>query len=106
MFEVKELGDALNEIKINGEIDIYTAGSFKESVENAIDDGNKQIILDLSELSYIDSTGIGVLIELRKEGAEKNSTIVLKKPRKNIMKLFTLTGINQIFTITEGEKND
>ncbi len=57
-----------------GEIDLYCSQDFKEQIKGALAEGKRSIILDCTELSYIDSSGIGVLISLlttlRKSGGD------------------------------------
>ena len=106
MFEIKKLENPKSGMKIRGEIDIYTAQTFKTAVLEEIGSDNKTFLLDLSELTYIDSTGIGMLIEIRNEATEKGSALKLYHPRENVMKLLRLTGVDQIFEIVEEETHD
>ena len=49
-------------IELGGEIDLYTAPEFKERMVELIEGGKKQIVVDLSEATFIDSTTLGVLV--------------------------------------------
>ena len=59
-----------NMVSIRGEIDIYSIEKFRDTIEEKIKTQASEIILDCSELSYMDSTGMGVLIELRNKTKE------------------------------------
>nr|MBP8866261.1 STAS domain-containing protein [Acetobacterium sp.] len=64
-----------------------------------------EIILDCSELSYMDSTGMGVLIELRNKTKELGQKIIMMNPRPNIRKLLALTGVDKIIEIVDNPVN-
>ncbi|MBC3797195.1 STAS domain-containing protein [Acetobacterium tundrae] len=92
-------------ISIKGEIDIYSIGKFRELIEKKIATQAPQIILDCTELSYMDSTGMGVLIELRNKAKEMGQKIIMMNPRPNIKKLLNITGVDKIIDIIENPIN-
>nr|WP_320026673.1 STAS domain-containing protein [uncultured Acetobacterium sp.] len=94
-----------NMVCIKGEIDIYSIEKFRETIENQIKTQVPEIILDCSELSYMDSTGMGVLIELRNKTKEMGQKIVMMNPRPNIKKLLTLTGVDKIIEVIDSPVN-
>ena len=100
MFEISELENGREGVRVTGEVDIYTATQFKEPIEKLIEANTKDIFLDLTDLSYIDSTGIGILIELR-SSMSRDLNMTLINPQKNVVKLLQLTGVDQIFSIVE-----
>ncbi len=86
-------------IAIKGEIDIYSAPGFKESLYDAIGEGQQDIILDCTDLSYIDSMGLGILVGALKRIKEQNHNIVIKNPKSTVRKLFKITGLDKVFVI-------
>jgi len=92
-------------IRIEGEIDIYSIEKFRETIEEKIKTQIPEIILDCSELSYMDSTGMGVLIELRNKTKEMGQKIIMINPRPNIKKLLALTGVDKIIEIVDNPIN-
>ena len=94
-----------NMVSIRGEIDIYSIEKFRESIEEKIKTQASEIILDCSELSYMDSTGMGVLIELRNKTKELGQKIIMMNPRPNIRKLLALTGVDKIIEIVDNPVN-
>lgn len=88
-------------MKPAGEIDIYTAPEFKEQLLNTIDEIDTDLLIDGEQLSYIDSTGLGVLISGLKKIKEKGNNIIIENIKPNINKLFTITGLNKVFIIKE-----
>ena len=103
MFElgVKQNDNQLSVITIEGEIDIYSAPDFKEKLYTIIGEGNRDVVLECSNLSYIDSTGLGILVGVLKRIKEQNHNIVIKNPRNTIRKLFKITGLDKVFIIEE-----
>lgn len=92
-------------VSIKGEIDIYSIEKFREAIEEKMKTQAPEIIIDCTELSYMDSTGMGVLIELRNKTKAIGQKIILKNPRPNIKKLLALTGVDKIIDIIETPVN-
>ncbi len=90
------------EVNIQGEIDIYTAGKLKEKLNKILDERNGDLKVNLKELEYIDSTGLGVFIGVLRRLKENGKNIKMMNPRPNIKKLLNITGLDKIF-IVEGE---
>lgn len=88
-------------LKPYGEIDIYTAPKFKETLLEVIESRNSDIIIDGKNLEYIDSTGLGVLISGLKKLKETDKNIIIINLRSNINKLFEITGLNKVFIVKE-----
>ncbi|QXM07032.1 STAS domain-containing protein [Crassaminicella indica] len=89
-------------LAINGELDIYTANELKETLMKMLDEHKENIKIDCTDLGYIDSTGLGVLIGALKRLKKYDKNIVIANPKPNVLKLFRITGLNKIFII-EGE---
>ena len=82
MFEIStESNDGQNVIfSVKGEIDIYSAPDFKESLYQSINNVQQNIILDCRDLSYIDSMGLGILVGALKRVREKDHNITIRNP--------------------------
>lgn len=94
----KEENDQWN-IKLSGEMDINSSDEVKKELQDIIDQNIADIEIDCEELSYIDSTGIGVLIGILKKIKKSDKTIVLTNTKDNIKRLFNITGLDKIFII-------
>ncbi len=86
--------------EIAGELDLETSSDFKEILNDSIDQKMANIELDCTELSFIDSTGLGVLINTYKKIKERNFTINIKNPKQNVNKLLNITGLNTLFEVS------
>jgi anti-sigma B factor antagonist len=86
-------------IGVRGEIDLFTAPELKQKLTDAIEKGRNQIVVDLTETSFLDSTALGVLIGAVKRLRSNQGRLVLVNVDTNIAKTFEITGLDQIFTI-------
>lgn len=85
------------DVKLVGEVDIYTVDELKSTVDLKMKDMIKDLVFDFSELEYIDSTGLGALIGIK--GKYKDINIEIKNLRSNVKRLFDITGLSKIFTV-------
>jgi len=86
-------------IELKGEIDLSTSPAFKETVYEIIESGKRDIIIDLDGLEFMDSTGLGVLVAALKKTSMEGGSIRLICSKRNILKVFTITGLDKVFTI-------
>lgn len=84
-------------VKLQGEVDIYTVDKFKKSVSDKMEIAKKDLVIEMDNLEYIDSTGLGALINIR--GEYENIDIQLLNLRSNVKKLFDITGLSKIFKV-------
>lgn len=82
-------------IKLIGEMDEYSAQSIREKFDKLIEDnlGVKKIIINLSEVAFMDSTGIGFLIGRYKKAARANIPLFVEAPNFAADKILNMSGI-------------
>ena len=100
-FEIKtdELGDDAYVISLAGEVDLYTAPEFKQQLLDVISQGGKNVIVDFSNTTFIDSTTLGVLVGGVKRLRQNEGQLSLVCSDRNITKIFEITGLDRVFTI-------
>ena len=86
-------------VHLYGEVDIYNADNLKSELHALIEERQADIVLDCTNLKYIDSTGLGVLVSALKKVREADRQISIINLKQYIAKIFTLTGLNKIFEI-------
>jgi len=103
--DVKELPgkNGVRVVDLNGEIDVYTSPRVKETIGELIDQGHYDLIINLENVRYIDSTGLGVLIGGLKRVREHSGTVSLVCTNPQIKKIFDITGLVKIFGIYDSE---
>jgi anti-sigma B factor antagonist len=95
----KGLHQGVDVIFISGEVDLYTASTLKEMIYELLDTGVSNIILDMTGLEFMDSSGLGVLVGTLKRVRSTDGSLWLICDRDNLLKVFRLTGLDKVFTI-------
>ncbi|NLC69498.1 MAG: STAS domain-containing protein [Clostridiaceae bacterium] len=97
----EEYSDGITRVMISGEADIYTSSQIKEKLYNIVDSRKTDIKIDCNELSYIDSTGLGIFAGTLKRAKQYGRNVYLAGLKSNIKKLFTITGLDKLFIMEE-----
>jgi len=91
-------------ISLDGELDEYTAEYTRINLDQAMMQTRAaQIIIDLANLRFMDSTGIGVLIGRYKKMKDKNVPIFISNPSIQAERIFKMTGLYTIMPKIQGE---
>lgn len=86
-------------VKLSGELDEHTSAYVRTSLDGLTECGGiKRLYIDMSELSFMDSTGIGVLIGRYKRLKPRGVAIFLKSPTAAVDRVLGLSGIYEIMT--------
>ncbi|HLW07019.1 MAG TPA: STAS domain-containing protein [Marinilabiliaceae bacterium] len=91
--ENKIVGVIENTDRLNATI----AQDIKEELTDALIEGGYNLTLDLSNIRFIDSTGIGVLISALKTSRQNEGSFILKSVQKDVMSLLTLMKLDKVF---------
>lgn len=83
----------------DGEIDIATAPRLREQLIAMINDGANRIVVDLSGVDFIDSTGLGVLIGALKRVRTNEGDLALVCSEPRVLKIFEITGLLNVFAV-------
>lgn len=83
-------------INVSGEVDISNADDFRKEINEAYDEHPSDLKINLAGLSYIDSTGLGVIIGIFGKIKENNHSISLLEPRENVKKLLRITNLDKV----------
>lgn len=88
-------------LDVAGELDLHTAPQLRESLMAAIDEGRLQVLVNLADVAFMDSTALGVLVAGLKRAREAGGDLALVVPDGPPRKVLTLTGLDRAFTILE-----
>lgn len=80
-------------LAIAGEIDIYTCPKLNKSLTDAIDKGHTTLVIDLTKVQYIDSTGLGNIAHIAKKVDLKNGLLHIICDKPQIKKIFEISGL-------------
>lgn len=98
--EVEVLDGGLKAFRIAGELDHATAPDLRAPLEAAIADGDAAFLIDLTDCSFIDSTGLSVIVHARTQVVEeRDGRFELCCPDAQIKRLLEITGIDEAFGI-------
>ena len=100
-FDIKteQISDNAYVISLAGEVDLYTAPEFKQQLLEVIAQGGKNVIVDFTSTTFIDSTTLGVLVGGVKRLRTNDGQLSLVCSDRNITKIFEITGLDRVFTI-------
>jgi len=86
-------------IAVGGEIDVYTAPKLREKLINLVESGSYHLIVDMEEVEFLDSTGLGVLVGGLKRVRAHDGSIDLVCTQGRILRIFRITGLSKVFDI-------
>ena len=94
----RERGD-LTIVEVAGEVDVYTAAILREKLADLIDADHTDLVVDLTGVGFLDSTGLGVLVGALKKIRGFGGRLQLVIDQEKVMKVFRITALTQVFTI-------
>ena len=86
-------------IAVSGELDAYTAPQLRKLIDEVLDTTSTDVVVDLSATTFIDSTGLGVLVGGLKRVRAHEGSLRLVCTQERILKIFRITGLTKVFPI-------
>ena len=83
---------------VSGEVDVSSAPALRDGLTELIAKGTS-VVVDLTGVGFLDSTGLGALVAARKAAEDLGVQLPLVCSSERILKLFTITGLDGVFTI-------
>jgi len=87
-------------VSVTGEVDVYTSPTLKARLIESIDDGCARLIVVLDAVSFIDSSGLGVLVGALRRLKERGDDMRIVCSREQVLKIFRITGLDKVFPIS------
>jgi anti-sigma B factor antagonist len=84
---------------VHGEIDVYSAPALKDAVTDLLGPDHPAVIVDLTDVGFLDSTGLGALVAARTSATDAQVRLLVVSDRDRILKLFRITGLDGVFEI-------
>lgn len=91
--------DGVLTVSLEGELDLATADRVRDPLEKAIEAGTRRIVIDMLSCTFIDSTGLGVLLHCAKRLEEENGGMALVCTDEQIKRLLELTMIDRTIPV-------
>src|SRR5437667_12165004 len=86
-------------LTVRGEIDVYTAPRLRQAIVDLVDAGSVNLVIDMEKVDFLDSTGLGVLVEGLKRVRTRGGNLTLVITQDKILKIFDITGLNKAFPV-------
>jgi len=86
-------------ITVSGEVDLATSPDLDTAVIAAIDSGTSSVVIDLTDVSFMDSSGLGVIVRALKRCREAENDLDLVITNERVLKVFGITGLDQVIPI-------
>ncbi|NQU36995.1 MAG: STAS domain-containing protein [Actinobacteria bacterium] len=86
-------------VEVAGEVDVHTAPELDVAIFSLIAEGNFRVIVDLSGVEFLDSTGLGVLVKALKRVRETDGSLDVVASSDRITKVFRITGLDAVIGI-------
>ena len=93
-------GDKSYEVRLLGELDMSTAPRLGEELTRVTSEGARHVTVDLSDLVFIDSTGLSVLITSLKRLRQDGGDMALRSPSASTRRVLEITGLTEVFSIS------
>lgn len=91
--------DGWTVLTVSGEIDIATAPSLRERLHGLLADGKQQLIVDLDDVGFLDSTALGVLVGVLKRARMESGEVRIACAQPRVLKVFEITRLDSAFDL-------
>ena len=88
-------------LAVGGELDTYTAPTLRDRLADLQESGTNTVVIDLSGVDFLDSTGLGVLVASLERAKQLGGALPLVCAEERILRLFRITGLDAVFTICQ-----
>jgi len=86
-------------VTLIGELDVYSSTALRARLSTLLDGGMTNLVVNMGQLAFIDSTGLGTLVTALKRARTDGGDLTLEAVPASAMKVLELTGLNRVFTI-------
>ncbi|MBI1291146.1 anti-sigma factor antagonist [bacterium] len=95
-----EANDAQVTVRIVGEVTAESCGELRDQVIDLIKKSPAKLILDLAEVPFIDTSGLGVLVGLRAQAKKAGTALMVQNPQPRILQVFRITQLAKVFGLS------
>lgn len=92
-------------LELTGEVDLATSGRFRSHVDEARERGASTVVVDLSEVTFVDSTMLRELLRAHNETRDSGGRLVLVGAQAAVLRLLELTGTTEVFELADSRED-
>ena len=96
---IEEHAGGYSVISVHGEVDLHTAPKVRYAIERAGSNGAAAVVVDMSGIAFMDSTGLSTFMRAKDDLAERDVALHLAAPSKAVERIFSVTGFHDYFEI-------
>lgn len=96
---IEEYAEGYPVISVHGEVDLHTAPKVQYAIERAGSNGAQAVVVDMSGIAFMDSTGLSTFMRAKDALAERDVALRLAAPSKAVERIFSVTGFHDYFEI-------
>lgn len=94
-----QVGDGHTLVTVSGEVDVFTAPRLREVLFDPAVCSQERVVVDLEGVSFIDSTGVGMLVAARRWTTSRGATLALVCTRGPTLRLLEIVGLDKVFEV-------
>lgn len=95
--------DGNYKIQVSGQVDLYTSPDLRKAILDTVDKSNSQIMVNLSQVEYMDSSGVATLVEGLRSAMKQKKSFKILSPSAPVRKVLNLSRLETVFSIVESE---
>ena len=88
-------------VDVEGEIDVFTAPTLRGTLIGLIQEGKHRIIVNLADVGFMDSTGLGILVGALKRMKEREGELAIAGAHGTVLRVLNVTGLNAVFSLRD-----
>jgi anti-sigma B factor antagonist len=88
-------------VEVEGQLIVGNRQELKSVIQQALDNGERKLLVDFSKTGYIDSSGLGALVSISKKVREQGGELRLSGLNEDLRSLFELTKLDTLFAIAD-----
>jgi anti-sigma B factor antagonist len=88
-------------VTLRGELDLAGVSGLRDRLRTACDQNAGHVVLDLTDLTFIDSTGLSILVEYHNKTQAAGGRLILLAPRAAVLRILDITGLDERLTICD-----
>ncbi len=85
-----------------GEIDLATVNKLRSAITTVLAADVRHVVLDLDQVTYIDSSGLGTMVGAHKRITASEGTLTIRCSQPRVLRLFRITGVDRVLKIDRG----
>lgn len=101
---IKEIEKSTLLVETDGELDHHSAQKLRREIDSVLDRGAKNVVFDFSGLSFMDSSGIGMIMGRYKRVSKRGGRVIIAAPRPQVKRIIEMAGLTQIVQVEPNVK--